>query len=88
MPLVGCSDAPSVPVFRFGLELCDFSLLRSDCGATWQPAVQLSEGFFQGALLGAGEPACSPGQTALAPAAPPWSVLPFSSPEVSPPPGL
>lgn len=92
MPLLGGCDAPSLPGLKFGLSPW-FSVLRSDCGATWQPAVQPSVGFFprvrsaagwQDALRGAGEPARPPGQTALAPAAPQWSVLPFSSP----PPGL
>jgi len=51
MPLLGCSDAPSVPVLRFGLSPCGFLCSEVTGGAICQLAVQLDTGFFHGYVV-------------------------------------
>lgn len=96
MPLLGCSDAPSLPVLRFGIGSCPF--MRAEvteglpgsqlCSRAWD----FSKGMWCGRLARCSVRSwggcCPPGQLALAPAAPQWPVQSFSSPEVSPQPGL
>ena len=96
MPLLGCSDAQSLPVLRFGIGSCHFMREEVTGGLPGSWSCSRAQGFSKGmwcgrptrCTVGSWGACCPPGQMALASAAPQWPIQSFSSPEASPQPGL